>query len=93
MWDAGGGRAFTGSPRRKGVAPAGLRWLLKSPPRRAGQGALSPCGQPGSIPAAGGGVRKRGLEIGTANRAASKPKRLDGLPWVGPYFSIKNQDP
>jgi|GEM_PF-1304074 len=38
MSDAGGGRAFTGSPRRNGVAPAGLRWLLKSPPRRAGQG-------------------------------------------------------
>jgi hypothetical protein len=34
----GGFRAFTGSPPLLGAAPAGLRWLLKSPPRHAGQG-------------------------------------------------------
>jgi len=32
-----GYRAFTGCPRRSGAGPAGLRWLLKSPPRHAGQ--------------------------------------------------------
>gem|GEM_PF-3620306 len=30
-------RAFAGSPLLPGAGPAGLRWLLKSPPRHAGQ--------------------------------------------------------
>jgi hypothetical protein len=30
-------RAFTGCPRLPGAGPAGLRWLPRSPPRRAGQ--------------------------------------------------------
>ena len=33
----GGSRAFSASPRLPGAGPAGLRWLLKSPPRLAGQ--------------------------------------------------------
>jgi len=32
-----GYRAFTGCPQRPGAGPAGLRGLLKSPPRLAGQ--------------------------------------------------------
>gem|GEM_PF-2384760 len=45
-----GSRAFTRSPQRPVAAPAGLRWLLKSPPRHAGQAqaawratAFNPC--------------------------------------------------
>ena len=33
----GGERAFSGCPRLPKCGPAGLRWLLKSPPRHAGR--------------------------------------------------------
>ena len=46
-------RAFAGSPLLPGAGPAGLRWLLKSPPRHAGQSPATLAGNPAqSLPQA-----------------------------------------
>jgi hypothetical protein len=65
VWAAGG--LSLGCPRSEPACPAGLRWLPRSPPRRAGSGRPGLAGNPAqSLPRAAAGLGRGGGFFGAA---------------------------